>query len=205
MLSRWICALYLHISQSEEVETAFQMMKYTLNHPWKFENWWAAFNVGLFQFGVLVLVEFVSMMVLLLQFNVLDVLMNFLALTIITEFDDQLFTTLHDDPIRNLIKEKKGKFCGIKRKIEDIIVIQTTTSWYARFRIDENRFGLMPPDEEDDGKKPRPVNNRTSARASRASWNKNAKSVFKNDEEPEYIYIPFRHRSWLNMLCRIIY
>ena len=66
-------------------------MKYSINHPWKFSSWWGAFNVGLFQFGILLLVEFVSLMVLLLQNSVLDVLMNFLALTIITEFDDYLF------------------------------------------------------------------------------------------------------------------
>ena len=77
------------------------------------------------------------MMVLLLQFNVLDVLMNFLALTIITEFDDYLFTTLNDDPIRNLIKDEQAEiYDGKIIKLEDIIVIETTTSWFARFRID---------------------------------------------------------------------
>ena len=84
VLSRWICALFLHIGQAGEVETAFNIMKYSLNHPWKFTSWWGAFNVGLWQFCILVLVEFVSMMVLLLQDSVLDVLMNFIGLTIIT-------------------------------------------------------------------------------------------------------------------------
>ena len=121
VLSRWICALFLHISQSDEVEVSFKIMKYSINHPWKFTHWWGAFNVGLFQFCVLVMVEFVSLMVLLLQDSVLDVLMNFLALTIITEFDDYLFQTLYKDPISDLIKEGEATFGGKKRELSDII------------------------------------------------------------------------------------
>ena len=59
-------------------------MKYSINHPWKFSTWFNAFFVAFYQFYILVLVEFVSLMVLFLQTNVLDVLMNFLALTVIT-------------------------------------------------------------------------------------------------------------------------
>ena len=84
------------------------------------------------------------MMVLLLQTNVLDVLMNFLALTIITEFDDYLFATLFDDPISKLIKDGETEICGKERKLSDLTKIETTTSWYARFKIDGNRFGKMP-------------------------------------------------------------
>ncbi len=124
-------------------------MKYSINHPWKFTSWWGAFNVGLWQFCILVLVEFVSLMVLLLQDSVLDVLMNFLALTIITEFDDYLFQTLYKDPISDLIKEGEATFGGKQRELSDIITIETTTSWYARFKIDGNKFGARPEDENE--------------------------------------------------------
>lgn len=67
------------------------MMKYALNHPWKFEHWFMAFVVNFLQFGVLLSVEGVCIALLLLQENVLDVLMNFISLTIITELDDYLF------------------------------------------------------------------------------------------------------------------
>ena len=29
VLSRWICALFLHVSQKDEIETAFKIMKYS--------------------------------------------------------------------------------------------------------------------------------------------------------------------------------
>ena len=50
-----------------------------------------AFVVNFLQFGVLLSVEGVCIALLLLQENVLDVLMNFISLTIITELDDYLF------------------------------------------------------------------------------------------------------------------
>ena len=67
VLSRWICALFLHISLKDEADIGFKIMKYTINHPWKFNDWWSAFCVGLFQYSIIVMTEFVSMMVLLLQ------------------------------------------------------------------------------------------------------------------------------------------
>ena len=90
------------------------MMKYTLNHPWKFEHWFIAFLVNFFQFIVLVLVESVCIALLLLQENVLDVLMNFISLTIITELDDYLFQTLYENPINWLISNGEATICGRK-------------------------------------------------------------------------------------------
>ena len=102
------------------------------------------------------------MMVLLLQESVLDVLMNFLALTIITEFDDYLFQTLYDDPISKLIKEGEAEFGGKERKLSDIIKIETTTSQCARFKIEGNRFGALTSGAKS--------NNRMTNRDSRASY-----------------------------------
>ena len=69
--------------------------------------------------------------------------MNFLALTVLTQFDDYLFSTLHEDPVSELIKEGELKILGKSKsiKLSDIIRIETTTSWNARFKIEGNRFG----------------------------------------------------------------
>ena len=104
------------------------MMKYTINHPWKFKYWFIAFLVNYFQIVVLVSVEGVCIALLLFQENVLDVLMNFISLTIITELDDYLFQTLYENPINWLIKEGEATICGRVCKLEQIIKIETTTS-----------------------------------------------------------------------------
>ena len=91
VLSRFICGFFLHISQEDELKAAFKMMKYTINHPWKFEHWFIAFFNNFMQVGLTMTVESICILILLLQENVLDVLMNFISLTIITELDDYFF------------------------------------------------------------------------------------------------------------------
>ena len=103
------------------------------------------------------------MMVLLLQESVLDVLMNFLALTIITEFDDYMFQTLYDDPISHLIIDGEAVFGGKERKLSDIVKIETTTSHCARFKIEGNRFGVLSSGDKEH-------NNRLTNRDSRGSY-----------------------------------
>ena len=91
VISRFICGFFLHISQEDEIKAAFKMMKYTTNHPWKFEHWFVAFLTNFMQAVVLILLEAVCIAVLIIQTSVLDVMTNFLALTIITELDDYFF------------------------------------------------------------------------------------------------------------------
>ena len=103
VLSRIVGATFLHINQADEINAAFKMMKYTLNHPWKFENWKIAFIVNFMQFFILALAEGVSLCLIYLQYTVMDVLMNFISLTVITCLDDYLFQTLYENPFSQLI------------------------------------------------------------------------------------------------------
>ena len=70
------------------------MMKYAMNHPWKFTNWQRAFFIGFSQAFMIFAVEAVNMIVLLTNHTMLDTVMNFLALVIIADFDDYLFTVV---------------------------------------------------------------------------------------------------------------
>ena len=67
------------------------MMKYALNHWWKFDNWFNAFLISFCQFFICIFVESVNLVILLTNNTVLDIIMNFLAIVIITEFDDFVF------------------------------------------------------------------------------------------------------------------
>jgi hypothetical protein len=91
VIARFMCAIFLHISLAEEINQSFLMMKYAINHHWKFYNWFNAFLVGFFQMFVLGSVEVVNMMVLLTNPTVMETIMNFLALVIISDFDDYYF------------------------------------------------------------------------------------------------------------------
>ncbi len=69
------------------------MMKYALNHHWKFDSWLTAFLVGFFQMLVLISVELVNMTVLLSIQEIMEIIMNFLALVVICQFDEFFFMT----------------------------------------------------------------------------------------------------------------
>ena len=65
VLCRFLCAIFLHISLADELNQALVLMKYALNHPWKFDSWFDAYSVGMTQLTVLVFVEFVNLAVIL--------------------------------------------------------------------------------------------------------------------------------------------
>ena len=67
------------------------MMKYAVNHHWKFRRWIQAYFIGFCQTFVLILCEAVNLIILTTNHTMLDIIMNFLAIIVITEFDDAFF------------------------------------------------------------------------------------------------------------------
>ncbi len=149
MIARFVCAIFLHISLADELNQSFLLMKYATNHHWKFYSWFNAFMVGFFQMVIILSVEIVNMMVLLTNPTVMETIMNFLALVIISDFDDYFFITVNWSPLSKLIKDGNYDFGytntdGIKEKnirtLEEITKISTTTSPSARFTLEENKL-----------------------------------------------------------------
>ena len=93
------------MSLSAELRLSFDLMKYALNHPWKFTRWSDAFFVGFNQMIVIVSIELVNMFFMLSNYTSTDIVMNFLALVIIAEFDDFFFETVNITPMGKLIRD----------------------------------------------------------------------------------------------------
>ena len=140
VLCRFLCAIFLHISLADELNQALVLMKYALNHPWKFDNWYNGYSVGLHQLFVLVFVEFVNLAVLLTNDTIMDIIMNFLALVIISDFDDYFFITVKDERMSLLISDGEIDFLDKKLTLEDLTIIETTTSQQARFEVEGNKL-----------------------------------------------------------------
>ena len=108
ILARFFCAVVLHIYMHPEIEQGFQLQKYALNHTWKFYDWGFAFTVGLMQMLVTLSVELVNVVILNTNHSIMDIIMNFLALVIIAEFDDYLVVTIEKHlPLRKLMNDKE--------------------------------------------------------------------------------------------------
>ena len=73
------------------------MQKHVVNHSWKFSNPKLAFLIGFIQMAMVYTVETINIVVLLSNYSVLDVLLNFLALCVIADFDEMFVMTLSRD------------------------------------------------------------------------------------------------------------
>ena len=73
------------------------MQKFALNHEWKFSNPIRAFLIGGIQMCMVYIVETINMIVLLSNYSVINVLLNFLALCVIGDFDGMFVSTLAGD------------------------------------------------------------------------------------------------------------
>ena len=61
LIVRLIAAIYLHFLFLEEYEQGLKLMKYSINHSWKFDSWYLSFFIGLVQFTMLLAVETYSL------------------------------------------------------------------------------------------------------------------------------------------------
>ena len=78
-------------------------MKYAMNHPWKFKSWSQAFRVGLLQMTVVLGLEIVKITFMLTNQTISDIIKDFLALVIISDFDDYFYATVTFSPNAKLI------------------------------------------------------------------------------------------------------
>ena len=109
----------------EEIRNGHKMMKYSVNHWWKFKHHRVAFAVGFLQTFALTLITLVNYFVVMISESVIDVMKDFTALLIIAEFD-------------NIFGESFGGTHEIAHDIieedyyEDLFKIETTTSLDAK-------------------------------------------------------------------------
>lgn len=147
-------------------------------------------------------VEAVNLAVLLTNETIIDTLMNFLALVVIANFDDYLFTMIKYDRLSQMIIKGDFKFLtpnkdkGKTMSLEELTKIEVTTSRNARFEIEGNLFHREQINLEED----------TNAQAAgNTEGDAAVKDENKFEGEPKYLFIYFWDRSFANKLIRIVY
>ena len=137
----------MHITLTSELMQGLSMMKYVVNHHWKFRNWRQAYLIGFCQAFVLFLCEAVNLIILTTNHSMLDIIMNFLAIIVITEFDDAFFFIVQNEKLALLLTDKEFEHeskLGEKWmvKCDEILKIECTTSNYAKMRVPGNKLAL---------------------------------------------------------------
>lgn len=107
------------------------MMKYTVNHPYKFTNWQLGFMTGFIQFFVALSCEVLCYFSLIQVDNVVDIMTNFLGVYIIAELDEIYFRA--NSKITSLTSKLNEDVVSILFKVE------RTSSKNAMLRIEENK------------------------------------------------------------------
>ena len=101
------------------------MMKYALNHPWKFQYPNLAFAVGFCQVFSTVLTALVCYFVIVTSSSVLDLAKDFTALMIISEFDNQFARFSREKIATDAVTDPQGAY-------KELLLIETTTSADAK-------------------------------------------------------------------------
>lgn len=106
MFARFICATILHLSCVDEVSAGLEMMKYAVNHPYKFEHFSIAWLSGFLQCFSCLCVEIANIGVICGANDTISIVFNFIALAIIAEFDNYVFGSMKNESFRELTEKE---------------------------------------------------------------------------------------------------
>jgi hypothetical protein len=123
MFARFICATILHLSCVDEVHAGLTMMKFSVNHEYRFCNPGFAFMSGFLQYISCLNVELANIGVICGANDTIDIVFNFIALAIIAEFDNYVYGSMKNESFKALTDKE---FC------KQVLVISHTTSKKCR-------------------------------------------------------------------------
>ena len=93
IILRFIASIFLHFMLLDEYKQGLNIMKYSINHHYKFDSWWLAYLIGFMQFSMNALVELFSILSLIQDIVHREIILNFVAFKILVELDDYFFQT----------------------------------------------------------------------------------------------------------------
>ena len=128
--SRFIAAMVMHIVSNDEIYNGMKMMKYSVNHPWKFSNPQMAFTSGFLQVFSMALISVINYLVINQSTKVIDIAKDFTALMIIADFDDIFGGGMDQEKAKTVCLDEEGIY-------KKIFTIETTTSKDAEGERDE--------------------------------------------------------------------
>lgn len=151
--------LILHLSMLGELRAGLCRMKYALNHPYLFNNPGIAAFIGFIQAFMNFMVETLNLFVILTSFDPIDILANFVVLQIISQFDNFMYASLNQEPLKKLLEEE----------CEGLMIVKHTTS--KRCPMKENSDVM----DDDDGT----IRRRRLTYGQRDCANKTCYSIYK--------------------------
>ena len=120
----------MHILMQKEFEQSLMMMKYCVNHPWKFRNVTLAFFCGFLQGSISVIIELSNIFIVLANGeSQFDIISDFIIMLVIADFDNYFYATRNSDRINRLI---------IDERYESVFKWEITSSYDGQAKVPEN-------------------------------------------------------------------
>ena len=131
VVARIICALQLHLSLNQKIKCLLDLTKFFCNHSEMFENWSLLFIACLGKGFLLWLVQIVNILLIIGADDVLSVVLNFMVMNAIAEFDSYYFKLMKTpDRYTQFILEESEDF------IKKLFIIKKTTSKIAKKQLE---------------------------------------------------------------------
>ena len=197
VICRSILAIFMHFLIDADLTQGLDMMKYALNHPWKFRRWYMACLIGLTQFAMAFMTEYVSIQVILSTSTYIDAVKDFIALIVVNELDNYLFNYQHKDDFHKIIVDGEIEVGTISLSLKDILKVETTTS-YRPDQDDRNNAEPL--------SKLEPIyKNEAVGMEESKSESPYTEKTCCSSERPILATTKFSDRKFLNKVIRILY
>lgn len=124
--------MLMQMNINYESANAMKMMKYCVNHPYKFKNPYIAYMAGSMQLFSTILTAIVCYVVVIASKSILDLAKDFTALIIIIEFDNYFATTSKENIAKEALENTNVTFENQDDTYKNLLMVETTTSYDAR-------------------------------------------------------------------------
>lgn len=128
MICRFLCSIFLHITLLDVFAQDLEMMKFALNHPWKFSSWGRAFRIGMWQLAVAFFTEVVNLAFTLSLITIVDVVSYFVAILVVSQFAQFFFLTVNKTLMGELLQFGKVSCGGKMLSLDALTKIEATSS-----------------------------------------------------------------------------
>ena len=131
-ITRLITSIVMHILIQPEFEQSLMIMKYSINHSWKFQSYTLAFMTGFLQLSISCVIELANIYVMMFEStSQFDIIGNFVVMLVVADFDTFFYAARSTDVITSLLQDER---------YSSIFTWETTTSYDASARIPENKL-----------------------------------------------------------------
>jgi len=104
-----MCCIFLRLKSDPELYHGMELMRYTANHNENFKYPHTGFFAGWMQATMAMIIEALNQVWVLAAHGILVVFWRYLTVFLIMSFDDMIYQSLKDEPLKILIEEAPYK------------------------------------------------------------------------------------------------